>query len=442
MSYNLEAEQAILGSIILNNAYFYRASILMSDDFGKDIHKKLFEYFINNIDVQNQNKITLQEFFKANEMPEYLSVLLASAEMFCFSDYVMTVKTLSNKRKVKEFYQNSLKDIETKSIDQLETESFKFFDGLSQINKQFETRHIKDIAGELICEIETKKEDKRVKIDIPMFDRKIGGFNAGNLIIIGGRTGMGKSAFAGHLLLRSSYEGAIVMFQLEMTDKEIVKRLISQDTQIDTNLINSYNIPSNDYLNEIKGSAIRLSNKSIFIDQTPNITIAKIKTKLNKLASKVKIGMVIVDYIQKIGRAKGSIAQNMHQHIGEVSGELKELAKEYDIPVVALAQLNRAVTTRNDPRPTISDLKESGNIEQDADLIILLHREEYYLQQQKPSSTSPLYEQEEFKRKLQTVKNKMDLIVGKNRHGSTMSVNLFFDSQYSKFMELTTDETY
>ena len=132
----------------------------------------------------------------------------------------------------------------------------------------------------------------------------------------------------------------------------------------------------------------------------------------------------------------------MHQHIGEVSGELKELAKEYDIPVVALAQLNRAVATRNDPRPTISDLKESGNIEQDADLIILLHREEYYLQQQKPSSTSSLYEQEEFKRKLQAVKNKMDLIVGKNRHGSTMSVNLFFDSQYSKFMELATDETY
>ena len=134
-----------------------------------------------------------------------------------------------------------------------------------------------------------------------------------------------------------------------------------------------------------------------------------------------------------------SVSQSRY---GDVSGELKELAKEYDIPVVALAQLNRAVTTRNDPRPTISDLKESGNIEQDADLIILLHRDEYYLQQQKPSSTSSLYEQEEFKRKLQAVKNKMDLIVGKNRHGSTMSVNLFFDSQYSKFMELATDETY
>lgn len=442
MSHNLEAEQAILGSIILNNHYFYQASILKPDDFGEIIHEKLFQHLLDNIDTQTQNKITLQEFFKANKMPDYLHVLLCSAENLCFSDYVLTVKTLSNKRKAKKFFDNCLKNIDAKSIEEIETESFSFFDSLSQVNKQFETKHIKEVVSDIITEIEEKKQDNRVKIDIPSFDKKIGGLNAGNLIIIGGRPGMGKSAFAGHLLLKSKCQGAIVMFQLEMTDKEVVKRLISHDTLIDTNLMSSYSIPSAEYLTEIKGSGAKLSNKSIYIDQTPNIQIAKIKTKLNKLANKVKIGMVIVDYIQKVGRAKNSLASNLHQHIGEVSGELKELAKSYDIPVVALAQLNRAVTTRNDPRPTISDLKESGNIEQDADLILLLHREEYYLQQQQPSLSLGAHEVEEHKAKLRAVKNKLDLIIGKNRHGSTMSINLYFDSQFSKFMEATNNDSY
>jgi replicative DNA helicase len=290
---------------------------------------------------------------------------------------------------------------------------------------------------------------------------KMGGLHKSDLVIVAGRPGMGKSALgtnmafaAARRFLRDSAEGLepaksagapVVLFSLEMSADQLATRILSEQSGITSENLRTGKITQQEF-RDLARAAAELESLPLYIDDTPGLTIAALRTRARRLKRQKGIGMIVVDYLQLLqGTGRGG-NENRVQEISEISRGLKQLAKELDAPVIALSQLSRQVEQREDKRPQLSDLRESGSIEQDADIVLFIYREDYYLKATEPdypmpNETEKLAKYEEWKSKFDPVAGRAEIMVSKQRHGSTGIVRVRFDGRTTKFSDAV-DEGY
>ncbi len=289
---------------------------------------------------------------------------------------------------------------------------------------------------------------------------KIGGLHRSDLLILAGRPGMGKSSLATNMafaaaqrFLRDQEDGIdpaksagapVAIFSLEMSADQLATRILSEESGISSENLRMGKISQQEF-RQLARAAADLQTLPLYIDDTPGLTIAALRTRARRLKRQKGIGMVVIDYLQLLqGSGKGS-SENRVQEISEISRGLKQLAKELDLPVLALSQLSRAVEQREDKRPQLSDLRESGSIEQDADIVLFIYREDYYVAAREPKrpmdgDDAKVFEAyEQWQRDMERVYGTAELLVAKQRHGATGKVKMKFDSRITKFSDLADD---
>ncbi|MCU0651603.1 MAG: replicative DNA helicase [Candidatus Omnitrophica bacterium] len=425
---NLEAEMAVLGSMLVDEeAISVAAERLDKDAFYKDTHRKIFDAIL---DLFNANKavdlITLADELKRRSLLEetggvsFLTNLANSVPTSAnIGHYVTIVKeksilrTLINSatRIVSSCYESDGNIDEV--VDQAERLVFEVSD-----RKQHGTYlHLKEIIKDSIETIDKLYQKKEHVTGVPSgfidFDLKTAGLQPSDLVIIAGRPSMGKSAFA---LSIAEYAGVVekvpvALFSLEMSKEQLVQRMLCAHAKVDAHKVRTGYLATSDWP-RLTAAAGKLSEAPIFIDDTPAISVMELRAKARRLKAHQNIQLIILDYMQLM-RGTGS-PESRQQEISEISRSLKALARELNVPVIAISQLSRAVESRNDHRPQLSDLRESGAIEQDADVVVLILREEYY----NPTPDN---------------QGVAEIIIAKQRNGPVGSLRLAFIKEYTRF---------
>ena len=279
-----------------------------------------------------------------------------------------------------------------------------------------------------------------LKTALTDLDKKIGGLHKSDLIIIAGRPSMGKTAFATNIAsnicmdkLNLKKKNNVLFFSLEMSSEQLATRLLSEMSKIPSEKIRTGNISKVDFENLLKNSE-KIKNLSLFIDDSPALTLSAIRSRSRRLKRKDGLDLIIIDYLQLISSESRNLNDNRVKEISEITRGLKAIAKEFNIPVIALSQLSRKVEDREEKRPQLADLRESGSIEQDADLVVFLYREEYYLARTEPPEGTEKHIA--WTDKMERIHNIAEIIVAKNRHGPISRVKLHFNASNTKFSDL------
>lgn len=430
---NLDAEQSVLGGIMLDNQALNNAlEILDVDDFYSEAHRKIFSAII---ELYNKSEpcdiITLSNILKNRTQLDqaggisYLSALSDSVPSAAnISHYAKIVKEKSILRKLigtateilhKSYTSSS--DIDT-VLDEAEHAIFEISE--NKIRPTFSP--FKDLIKDSVKTIEKLYERKELVTGVPTGFEKLDDITSGlqksDLIIIAGRPSMGKTAFAMNIAQYAALEAGIpvAIFSLEMSKEQLALRMLSSEARVDSQRIRRGFLGEADWPKLITAAG-RLSEALIFIDDTPAISALEMKAKARRLKSEVNLGLIILDYLQLM--RGGGYKDSREQEISEISRSLKTLAKELNVPVIALSQLNRKVEDRTNKRPQMADLRDSGAIEQDADLIAFIYRDEVY----DKSEENP-------------EKGMAEIIVGKQRNGPTGMVKLAFQDKFARFENL------
>ena len=430
---NLDAEQSVLGGIMLDNQALNSAlEILDADDFYSEAHRKIFSAII---ELYNKSEpcdiITLSNILKNRTQLDqaggisYLSALSDSVPSAAnISHYAKIVKEKSILRKLigtateilhKSYTSSS--DIDT-VLDEAEHAIFEISE--NKIRPTFSP--FKDLIKDSVKTIEKLYERKELVTGVPTGFEKLDDITSGlqksDLVIIAGRPSMGKTAFAMNIAQYAALEAGIpvAIFSLEMSKEQLALRMLSSEARVDSQRIRRGFLGEADWPKLITAAG-RLSEAQIFIDDSPAISALEMKAKARRLKSEVNLGLIILDYLQLM-RGGGS-KDSREQEISEISRSLKTLAKELNVPVIALSQLNRKVEDRTNKRPQMADLRDSGAIEQDADLIAFIYRDELY----DKSEENP-------------EKGMAEIIVGKQRNGPTGMVKLAFQDKFARFENL------
>ncbi|MCX7926757.1 MAG: replicative DNA helicase [Candidatus Omnitrophica bacterium] len=425
---NIEAEMAVLGSLLLDeNAIGFAIESITKDSFYKNAHRIIFEVILS---LYNQNKAVdlitvtdelkrlgvLEEVGGVSYLTELVNTVPSAANI---AHYVAIVKEksilrslITNAQKIIQFCHEN-----EGPVDELVDRAERLIFEVSDIRSQSTCLPIKEIIKESIEAIDRLYQNKSHVTGIPTgfidFDRMTAGLQPSDLIVIAGRPSMGKSALA---LGIAEYAGVIAkvplaIFSLEMSKEQLVQRLLCSHAKVDANKVRTGYLATSDWP-RLTAAAGKLSEAPIFIDDTPAISVLELRAKARRLKANCNIKLLIVDYLQLM-RGSGS-AESRQQEISDISRALKALARELDVAVIAISQLSRAVESRVDHRPQLSDLRESGAIEQDADLVVLILREEYY---------NPTPENE----------GKAEIIIAKQRNGPVGSFNLTFLKEFTRF---------
>ena len=473
---NLQAEQALLGALLANNRAYERVSeYLAPHHFADAIHGRIYQSIARRIEAgQLADPVTMKgEFEHSGTLEEvggtaYLAQLLSSmVGIINASEYGRAIHDSWLRRQLIEIGEtvvnyafgadpeldgNGQIESAEQSLFQLATEGggkdggFMTFElALSEAIKSAELafHHVGHVTG-----LTTGLRD---------IDAKLGGMHPSDLLILAGRPGMGKSALATKiafgaakaLLDLARAEGPTVqpkqqvaIFSLEMSTVQLVTRLLSEESRVSGDRIRSGDIGVRDFEQFVKVSR-ELSALPLQIDETPAISMSTLRTRCRRLQRTKGLALVVVDYLQLMRPSAGTKPENRVLEISQITQGLKALAKELKIPIIALSQLSRQVESREDKRPQLSDLRESGSIEQDADVVMFIYRDEYYLEQRAPNSAtfdgSPeklAAATEEWNRKMKLVHNKADLIIAKQRHGPTGSIELLFEGTFTRFADL------
>ncbi|PIQ89818.1 MAG: replicative DNA helicase [Candidatus Omnitrophica bacterium CG11_big_fil_rev_8_21_14_0_20_42_13] len=426
---NIEAEMAVLGSMLLEEDAIHDAiEVLDESHFYKDIHRKIFSCVVN---LSKQNKpvdlITLTAELKSiNSLDDiggasYLTSLVNAVPTAAnVKNYARIVKEKS----VLRLLINKSTQIITDSynadsnvdelLDKAESVIFEISD--KRVEGSFLPIH--ELVNDAVERIDKLYQNKSQVTGLPSgfvdFDRKTAGFQSSDLIIIAGRPSMGKSAFS---LCIANYIGVmekipVAFFSLEMSKEQLVQRLLCLHARVDAHSVRTGFLSTSDWP-KITAAAGKLSESAIFIDDTPAISILELRAKARRLKSQYGIKLIIVDYLQLM-RSSIKSQESRQQEISEISRSLKALARELDVALIAISQLSRAVESRIDHKPQLSDLRESGAIEQDADVVVFLFREEYY----NPTESN---------------KGLADVIISKQRNGPVGTIKLTFLKEYTKF---------
>ncbi|MDR0880697.1 MAG: replicative DNA helicase [Clostridioides sp.] len=426
--HSVESEQSILGSILLDkDAIITVAETIKPGDFYKEAHKVIYEAMLSlNAENEPIDMITLAEELKKrgklNEIGGVVYLTSLSTIVPTTSNvkyYVDIVKEKSVLRQLIKASNDIISlgyDKSTKVADVLDEAEKKIFD-ISQEKMSDDFMPIDQVlidAYDMIEQLYTDKSDVTgVTTGFKDLNRKMNGFQRTDLVLIAARPAMGKTAFSLNLVQNAAIKGnaSVAVFSLEMSKEQLVQRLLSSQSSVELKKINTGTLSDTDWPRLIDAMAV-LSGTKIYIDDTPGIKISELRSKCRKLKIESGLDMVLIDYLQLMeGDGK---AESRQQEIAKISRSLKILAKELNCPVIALSQLSRAPEQRADHRPMLSDLRESGSIEQDADIVMFLYRDEYY----NPDSES---------------KNLCEVIISKNRHGETGSVELVWLGEVQRF---------
>ncbi|MCI9293170.1 MAG: replicative DNA helicase [Erysipelotrichaceae bacterium] len=440
MPHSNEAEQAILGAMLV-----YPSVIrvvfdqgLVKEDFFLDIHQRIFaamEYL-----SQNGKPIDVTSLITRLQDSEELHLVGGADYILKLSDtavsgananhYIELIKNRAHLRKLIETAQQIAEDgFDTgNELDDVMDQAERSILSVTRSRKATAFKSSKEIVNTVIQELirlrSTSDHVTGIKTGYYDLDRMTNGFQRGDLIILAARPSMGKTAFALNLALNASQynTGAIAIFSLEMPAEALMKRIMSAKSHVESNKLRS-GILSDDEFNKLNESANELSGNKLFIDDSSNVKIAEIYSKCRKLKSEYGLDMVVIDYLQLISGSSRGNKDNRQQEIAEISRSLKGLAREMDCPVIALSQLSRAVESRPDKHPMLSDLRESGSIEQDADIVMFLYRDEYY-NKDKTQESDRLPE-------------RTDVDIAKHRNGATGRIELAFSRHISAFFNYT-----
>lgn len=467
--HNIEAEQALLGAILVNNDAFYRVSdFLEPKHFFEPIHQTIFETAASIIRAGKvATPVTLKTFLAADldlgglTVAQYLARLAAEATTIINAqDYGRTIYELSLRRDligigtdmvnvafdapVDFAPKNQIEDAERRLYEL--AESGRYDGGFQKFSQALTTAV--DMAAKAF-----QRDGKLSGISTGLrdLDTRMGGLQHSDLIVLAGRPGMGKTALATNIAynVAKAYRGEVQpdgstktvnggivgFFSCEMSAEQLATRILAEQAEIASSKIRRGGISEADF-DKLRDVSIELQSLPLFVDETGGLSIAQLTARARRLKRQKGLDMIVVDYIQLL-QGSSKKGDNRVQEVTEITTSLKALAKELNVPVIALSQLSRQVESRDDKRPQLSDLRESGSIEQDADVVIFVFREEYYLQNKEPRPGTP--EHEKWATDMELVHGKAEVIIAKQRHGPTGTVDLQFEGQYTRFSDLTDD---
>jgi len=468
--HNLEAEQALLGAILVNNEALDRVSGFLSPDhFYDPLHGRIFETLATLIHAgKTATPITVKTFFENAEpidsnmsVPQYLGRLAANATTIINAgEYGRTIYDLATRRALIVIGEDMVNTAYDSAVDhapkvQIEEAEGRLY-SLAEQNKY--GQGFESFRSALTNAIEMANSAFQrsghlsgAATGLADLDNKLGGLQRSDLIILAGRPSMGKTALATNIAYNvakayrgerrpdgsmETLDGGIVgFFSLEMSSEQLATRILSEQTEIGSEKIRRGMIEEAEF-RKLSEVAAEMSRIPLFIDQTGGITIAQLSARARKLKRQHGLDMVVVDYLQLLSGSKAR-SDNRVQEITEITTGLKALAKELNVPIIALSQLSRQVENREDKRPQLSDLRESGSIEQDADVVMFVFREEYYVERTKPAEGTPEFS--DWMAKMSQVSGKAEVIIGKQRHGPVGTVELSFEGQFTRFGNLARD---
>ena len=451
---NIEAEQAVLGSILLTNEIFDEINTIISNkNFYDPMHQKIFAA-IENLIFKGMlaNPITLKNYFENEKdeinVPEYLvKVTKFSTSTRQAIEYSKIIYDMFVRRELIKISENTidsakLNDLNITGQNIIENSEKLLFDLAEK--GSFNSSLVKfDEAMKLTIEMASnayKNEEGIVGVPTGLrdLDDRLGGLHNSDLLIIAGRPSMGKTALATNIafnaaqkLQESGKKSSVAFFSLEMSSEQLSTRILAEQSRIKSNDIRRGRI-SDEQFDKFIETSKNISELPLYIDETPAISIAALSNRARRIKRIYGLDLIVVDYIQLM-RAVHSFKDGRVQEISEITQGLKALAKELSVPVLALSQLSRAVEQRDDKKPQLSDLRESGSIEQDADVVMFVYREAYYLERKEPRPAT--VEHAEWQAKMNEVSNLAEIIIGKQRHGPTGNVMLEFEPMFTKFKD-------
>ena len=456
---NLEAEQALIGSVLVNNDVIDEVSSFIKPSIFYDpAHVKIYEV-IENLNNKGMiaNPITLKNYFEKDNMlnevggTEYLVKLTRFSgstkqaidyakiihEMYLRRELVSISEKLSydtlNANTQEQDAENIIESTEKSLFNLAERGSFSqsFIEFKKAIDKTIEMATLAMQSDRGIVGVPTGLTD---------LDEKLGGLHKSDLIILAGRPSMGKTALATNIaynaaqnILSRQEKSSVAFFSLEMSSEQLSTRILSEQARIKSDSIRQGNVTEEE-INRYIETSRNIYNLPLFIDETPAITIATLSNRARRIKRLNGLSLIVVDYIQLM-RSSSNKNDGRVQEISEITQGLKAIAKELSVPVLALSQLSRAVEQRDDKQPQLADLRESGSIEQDADVVMFVYREAYYLERKQPKLGS--IEHAEWQSKMNDVNGLADIILGKQRHGPTGTIKVEFEGIYTKFKDLS-----
>jgi len=468
--HNIEAEQALLGAILVNNEAFYRVSdFLQGEHFYEPVHREIYEIASKIIRAgKAATPITVKTYLPDQltadmTMQQYLGRLGTEATtVINAADYGQTIYDLAIRRALIQIGEEMTSvayeaDVEMTAPKQIEEAEKSLFDLAEKGQYQGGFQPFNEALTDAIRMAgEAYQRDGRLSgiatglIDL---DRQMGGLQKSDLIIIAGRPGMAKTSLAttigfhvarswkgevtpdGH---RKTVDGGQVgFFSLEMSAEQLATRILSAQAEISSADIRRGNIHESQFSRLVDVSNM-LSTVPLYIDDTGGLSISQLAARARRLKRQKGLDLIIIDYIQLLSGSSKRANENRVQEITEITTTLKALAKELDVPIIALSQLSRQVESRDDKRPQLSDLRESGSIEQDADVVTFIYREEYYLKNKEPREGTP--EHLTWMSDMEKVHGRAEVIIGKQRHGPTGTVQLSFEGQFTRFGNLAPDQ--
>ena len=437
-----DAEKAVLGAVFLNPEAINEASdIVQPDDFYERANRLVFQAMINIADRGAEiDPITLQDELKKNNQLEdiggiaYVSELtLATPTAVHITYYAKIVKRQAILRNLvttsQKIIQNAISgsDDVTDILDDAESAILN----ISQENTTGDFRSLREVINDTVETLNTISEDSNDVTGLPTgfqeLDRMTTGFQPDELIILAARPGVGKTAFALNVaqFVGLHTDKTVAMFSLEMGAEQLAQRMIASEGLIDSQHLRTGQLTEEEW-KKLVISTGSLAKTNIYIDDTPGIKMSEIRAKARRLAKeKGNLGLIVIDYLQLI---EGPRSESRQQEVSAISRQLKTLAKELHIPIIALSQLSRSVEQRQDKRPVLSDIRESGSIEQDADIVAFLYREDYYRDEGEDQDSGEITPEED--------NGEVEVIIEKNRSGSRGTVKLMFSKPYNRFSNL------
>lgn len=437
MPHSIEAEQAVVGAMLMNKDAIMTASeIISGGDFYQTAYGIVFD---SMVELFNEGKpvdlVTLKVRLSEKDVPpevaslEFVRDLLesvsTSANVKYYAEIVADKSVMRRLIRLNEEISNICYAGKEPLESVLETTEKSIFELLQKRNTG-DYVPIKDIVLNALDRIERASKNRGAVTGIPTgfidLDYKLSGLQPSDLVLVAARPSMGKTAFVLNIAQYVAFkkEKSVAVFSLEMSKEQLVNRLFSLESQVDSQAIRTGNLKDSDWEKLIEGAGI-IGRSNLIIDDTSSISVSELRSKCRKFKLEHDIQLVIIDYLQLMGGSVGRRAESRQQEISEISRSLKALARELNVPVVALSQLSRAVESRPDKRPMLSDLRESGAIEQDADVVMFIYRDEYY-------------------NKDTEYKKQAEIIIAKQRNGPVGTVNLAWLADYTKFANLSRQE--
>jgi replicative DNA helicase len=455
---NIEAEQAVIGSILVSNDIFDEISTIISNiNFHDPMHQKIFEA-VESLIYKGMlaNPITLKNYFEDEKddlnVPEYLvKITKFSTSVRQAVEYSKIIYDMFVRR---ELIKISEQTIDSAKLNELDTSGQTIIENSERLlfdlaeKGSFNSSLVKfDEAMKQTIEMASaayKNEEGIVGVPTGLrdLDDKLGGLHQSDLIIIAGRPSMGKTSLATNIafnaaqkLQDSGKKSSIAFFSLEMSSEQLSTRIISEQARISSNDIRRGRI-SDEQFDKFLETSKNIAELPLYIDETPAISIAAMSNRARRIKRLFGLDMIVVDYIQLM-RGTTFNKDGRVQEISQITQGLKAIAKELGLPVVALSQLSRQVEQRDDHKPQLADLRESGSIEQDADVVMFVYREGYYLQRKEPREAT--VEHAEWQAKMNEVAHLAQIIIGKQRHGPIGNVTLEFEERFTKFKDTQTN---